>query len=73
MRSILLAVMNLGKAVLDLRTLRLQSSGAVRELLFSVGYISIDRFEEILKLSEEKRYRLFHDFGSLKGKIAPGF
>lgn len=73
MRSILLAVMNLGKAVLALRTLRLQSSGAVRELLFSVGYISIDRFEEILKLSEEERYRLFHDFGSLKGKTAPGF
>ncbi len=43
------------------------------ELLFSVGYISIDRFEEILKLSEEERYRLFHDFGSLKGKTAPGF
>ena len=30
MRSILLIVMNLGKAVLDLRTPRLQSSGAVR-------------------------------------------
>ena len=32
MRSILLAVMNLGKAVLALRTPRLQSSGAVRIL-----------------------------------------
>ncbi len=50
----------------------MQGSG-ITELLFSVGYISIDRFEEILKLSEEKRYRLFHDFGSLKGKTAPGF
>lgn len=32
MRSILLAVMNLGKAVLALRTPRLQSSGAVRHI-----------------------------------------
>ena len=43
------------------------------ELLFSAGYISIDRFEEILKLTAEEQYRLFHDFGSLEGKTAPGF
>lgn len=43
------------------------------ELLFSAGYISIDRFEEILKLTAEEQYRLFHDFGCLEGKTAPGF
>lgn len=36
------------------------------ELLFSVGYICIDRVEEILRLTPEERFRLFHDFGSLK-------
>lgn len=35
------------------------------ELLFSAGYISIDRLEELIKLSPEDRERYFHDFSSL--------
>lgn len=38
------------------------------ELLFSAGYISIDRFEELLKLTEEERERYLHDFCSLLKK-----
>ena len=36
------------------------------ELLFSVGYICIDRVEEILRLTPEERTRLFTEFGSLR-------
>jgi len=35
------------------------------ELLFSVGRVSLDTFESILKLSEEDRHSYLHDFGSL--------
>lgn len=35
------------------------------ELIFSVGYISIDRVGELVKLTEEERYRYKHDFCSL--------
>lgn len=35
------------------------------ELLFSAGYISIDRFGELVKLSPKDRERYFHDFSSL--------
>lgn len=38
------------------------------ELLFSAGYISMDRFEELVKLSPEDRERYFHDFSSLLKK-----
>ena len=35
------------------------------ELLFSAGYISMDRFEELVKMTTEERERYFHDFSSL--------
>lgn len=35
------------------------------ELLFSVGNISLDNFERILKMSKEERESYLHDFGSL--------
>ena len=35
------------------------------ELLFSAGYISIDRFGELLRLTPQERERYFHDFASL--------
>lgn len=38
------------------------------ELLFSAGYLSMDRFEELVKLSPEDRERYFHDFKSLLKK-----
>lgn len=38
------------------------------ELLFSAGYISIDRFEELVKLTPEERERYYHDFCSLLKK-----
>lgn len=36
------------------------------ELLFSAGYISIDRFEELVNMTEEERQRYYHDFRSDK-------
>lgn len=38
------------------------------ELLFSAGYISIENFEALLKLSPEERERYFHSFSSLLEK-----
>ena len=35
------------------------------ELLFSVGRVSLDTFEKILKLSPRKRHSLLHDYASL--------
>ncbi|MEE3487215.1 MAG: DUF885 family protein [Bulleidia sp.] len=35
------------------------------ELLMSAGFVSIDTFQEILKLNQEGRDMYFHDFGSL--------
>lgn len=35
------------------------------ELLFSAGYISIERFGELVKMTEEERQRYFHEFSSL--------
>ena len=35
------------------------------ELLFSAGYLSMDSFEQLVKLSPEDRERYFHDFCSL--------
>ena len=38
------------------------------ELLFSTGYISVENFESLLKLSPEERERYFHSFSSLLEK-----
>lgn len=35
------------------------------ELLFSAGYISIERFEELVKMEEDERQRYYHEFSSL--------
>ena len=35
------------------------------ELLFSAGYISMDRFEELVKMTPKEREHYFHDFCSL--------
>lgn len=35
------------------------------ELLFSAGYISIERFEELVKMEEGERQRYYHEFSSL--------
>nr|WP_294467133.1 DUF885 family protein [uncultured Sellimonas sp.] len=35
------------------------------ELLFSAGYVSISRFEELIKMTVEERQRYFHEFSSL--------
>ena len=35
------------------------------ELLFSAGYISMERMEELVKLTPEERERFFHEFASL--------
>lgn len=36
------------------------------ELLFSAGYISMDRFEELVKMTSKEREHYFHDFCSLQ-------
>ena len=36
------------------------------ELLFSAGYLSIDRFGELVRLTPEERERYFHEFSGLK-------
>ena len=35
------------------------------ELLFSAGYISMERFGELVRLTPEERERYFHEFSSL--------
>lgn len=35
------------------------------ELLFAAGYISIERFEELVKMEEDERQRYYHEFSSL--------
>lgn len=32
------------------------------ELLFSAGYVSIERFEELVKMTEDERQRYYHEF-----------
>jgi hypothetical protein len=53
------------KKICDWEKLYAYDKREYTSLLFSVGRVSLETFERILKLSEEDRHSFLHDFGSL--------